>query len=147
MQRNLLKSLPTIAQLYGKAELGQFVTIKCRFHFFRAKATRSAVRMQARKCCDIDWTRAVLFPPSNCTRMLAHSEINSTRGKYSRKYGIWWCQITSSTQTTSSQWIFISIQKLTVGGTWSHKSHVQLEPLNNILEVLQWVYWIEISEW
>ena len=28
----------------------------------------------------------VLFLPSNCTRMLAHPEINSTRGKNSRKY-------------------------------------------------------------
>ena len=30
----------------------------------------------------------ILFPSSNYTRMLAHSEINSTRGKNSRKYSI-----------------------------------------------------------
>ena len=30
----------------------------------------------------------VLFPPLNCTCMLAHSEINSTHEKNSRKYGI-----------------------------------------------------------
>ena len=31
----------------------------------------------------------VLFPPSNCTRMIAHLEINSTHGKYSGKYSIY----------------------------------------------------------
>ena len=33
----------------------------------------------------------VLLPPSNCTRMFAHSEINSTREKNSRKYGTYQC--------------------------------------------------------
>ena len=45
------------------------------------------------KCCDINSTRPGLFPPWNCTRMLAHSENNSTHRKNSRKYGICAAQI------------------------------------------------------
>ena len=34
------------------------------------------------------WLTLILFPPLNCTSILAGTEINSTRGKKSRKYGI-----------------------------------------------------------
>ena len=59
------------------------------FTFIRAKSARNAVHIRAQKCCDINCTRPCFVLPSNCTRMLAHSEINNiTHGKNSRKYGI-----------------------------------------------------------
>ena len=57
------------------------------FTFIWAKSARSAAHIRARKCCNINLPALVLFLPLNCIRMLAHSEINSTFGKNSRKYG------------------------------------------------------------
>ena len=75
------------------------------FTFVWAKFARSAMHIQVRKCCDINCTcPCFIFPPSNCTRMLAHLEINSTRGKYSRKYGNWLTALGTSAILTCSDW-------------------------------------------
>ena len=59
------------------------------FMFVLAESARNAVHTRTWKCCNNLIVYAlVLFPPSNCIRMLAASEINSTHGKNSRKYGI-----------------------------------------------------------
>ena len=53
------------------------------FIFVWVKAVRSTMHIQAWKCC-IE-PALVLFLSSNCTHILVHCEINSTRGKYSVK--------------------------------------------------------------
>ena len=75
----MLKLFSTIAQLYSNTELGRFVSTD--FIFVWAKL------LGARYACECG---SVVNLPLNCTYMLhvAHSEISSTRGKYSRKYGI-----------------------------------------------------------
>ena len=72
----MLKLFSTIAQLYSNAELGRFVSTDFIFKL-----------LGARYACECG---SVVNLPLNCTYMLhvAHSEISSTRGKYSRKYGI-----------------------------------------------------------
>ena len=82
-QNHYLWSLNCTALLYWVDLLQQSAD----FMFFLARSARRAERIQVRKCCDILIVPAlVLFSPSNCTRMLAYSEINSTHGKNSRKY-------------------------------------------------------------
>ena len=62
------------AQLYGKAE----VDVSSNTHFTLIQAKYTGM-----------YTCLVLFLPLNYTRMLAHSEIDSTHREYSVKYSIW----------------------------------------------------------
>ena len=57
------------------------------FMFIWAKSAKSTVCIWAQQCCDINCTRPC-FVSTLSTCMLAHSEINSTCGKNSRKYSI-----------------------------------------------------------
>ena len=47
-----------------------------------------AITLNCMGCKEI-LTPLVLFPPAKCARVLARTEINTTRGKKPRKYGIW----------------------------------------------------------
>ena len=47
----------------------------------------------------------VLSPPLNCTRMVAHLEINSTRGKNLRKYALVWSDLYMCTDILAHLWL------------------------------------------
>ena len=77
-----------IAQLYSAAVLGRFVKIKCRFHWFGLNWLGAQCAYERGSVVILIVLTLVLFPPLNCTHVLAHLEINSTSWKNSRKNGI-----------------------------------------------------------
>ena len=76
-----------IVQLYSMAVSGRFIMIKPKF------SCSFGLNLLGAQCAHEHGSVAilivfalVLFPLSNSTRILAHSEINNTCGKNSRKY-------------------------------------------------------------
>ena len=81
----LVESISMIAQLYGAAVLGRFVKIKCRFHLFGLNWLGAQCAYKRGSVVILIVLTLVLFPPLNCTHVLAHLEINSTSWKNSKK--------------------------------------------------------------
>ena len=64
------------------------MTIKCRFHVCSSWISESAVHIRVWKCCNANYTCSCFIPAIELYLHASHSEINSTCGKNSRKYGI-----------------------------------------------------------